>query len=958
MKRLFTLLTLALYLCGSAWAEDVTIFSANPTAAWSVPASTTEAEITSSYATITGGKMYVTNKQTSAKDLIKKQGELAFQQTNNDTFFKVVLDKALEAGDVISARMQSRTDADLGLWFSTASSRPNECTAKIDLATATSQAWVKAPTYTVEADDGICGETTFYIYRATGKSTYFNTFTITRTMSDRADVTLGFSSATASATLGETFSAPTLTVAPAAAADEVAYASSNEAVATVAADGSVTIKAAGTTTISAAISGSQTYKDASASYTLTVTDPNVKTVTATWAFNTGLAGQTATFGPEQAADYFYANGTVVLGSNLSYNGTQDLKANNTANGEKSTKIRIAADASTDANIISFTIKPRKGVTFTPTAVSFYATRCGTDGGKMTISWYDANSSTSQLGTAAAAKSGDGLTDPARDNNATQNWTEYSYDLKAKGAAATTGECGLKILLYSISGKDYALSNIVIEGEYSGAPEAETMYTVTTSVNPEGAGTISQTPSGESIAEGTAVTFSATANTGYAFLNKWTVDGNEVEGATYTIDALAANTEVVAQFKQLYAIDYDKSGEGLLVGTSDKVLTTEYAGADDKFTAPACLYMAKEGFTFSHWTDGDANAYTPGTMYTLTNDITLTPQFVANSASLTKSLSATTVTWNFGSHYVRFNSEGNTQYYVQQATIDGVKLDVPMFCDQTAGKLNNSTRTDEWAQANGGTKLTIPAVSGMKIVAKGYNQFSSTTIAGAADYEATSKSPFTATYTYTGTDATIDIVVGSDISYLSSVAVTYPKTMTYVDVTTDAGYRTFASSSALDFSTPIEGLTAYRATVGTDKRVSFTAIDGPVPAGEGMLIKAAEGRYYIPVAAGTPADIDNALVGVTTATEVEAGTFVLLKSDLGVGFHKTTSAFTVGANTAYLPASVVNEARTFIGFEDATAIEGVAATKENGAEVYNLQGQRVTKAQKGLYIVNGKKMVIK
>ena len=124
MKKLLSLLTLLLCVCGGAWADSETIFSANPTAAWSVPASTTDAEITSSYATITGGKMYLTNGQSSAKDMIKKQGEMAFQHTNNDTFFKVVLDEALEAGDVISTRMQSRTDAELGLWFSTASSRP------------------------------------------------------------------------------------------------------------------------------------------------------------------------------------------------------------------------------------------------------------------------------------------------------------------------------------------------------------------------------------------------------------------------------------------------------------------------------------------------------------------------------------------------------------------------------------------------------------------------------------------------------------------------------------------------------------------------------------------------------------------------------------------------------------------------------------------------------------------
>ena len=961
MKKLFTLLTLLAFVVGGVKAEDTTLFSANATATSDQKFSTGTTEITSSQATITGGKMYAISGQSDEKVLIAKTGY--FSMTNNNTYFKIELNTALAEGDIITAKYTGgdKNGSPKGIVVSatdTGGSIPESaCTATSTSTTAMGSTL----SYTVTAEDEYVGKTNLYVYRAAGATQYFDEVTITRTVVDtRTSVTLSFPNASYNINLGETFTAPALTVDPTAAAGEVAYTSSNTDVATVdATTGAIALVAAGTTTITAAISGSETYQDATASYTLNVVDPNAKSVTATWAFNTGAAGQTATFAysnPE-TDEYFYANGTVTLGSNLSYNGTQDLKVSNTANGEKSTKIRIAADTQTDANIISFTIRPRKGVTFTPTAVSFRATRCGTDGGKMTMTWYDANSDAVALGTAAAAKEATsaGYTDPARDNNTTQNWTEYSYDLTAKGAKATTGECGIKILLYGTSNKNYALSNIIIEGEYSGTPEEETMYTVTTSVTPAGAGSISQSPAGESLAEGTTVTFTATANTGYAFLNKWTVDGTEVEGAPYSIASLAANTTVEAQFKQLFTINYDKSAEGLLVGTCGEVLKTEYAGADDKFTAPSCLYIAKDGYTFSHWTDAANNEYIPGTVYTLTDNITLTPNFVENTVSLAKTLSATTVTWNFRSSAVHFNSQGNTQYYVQQVTIDDTKLDVAMLCDQTSGKLNNVGRNDEWAQANGGTKLTIPAVSGMTIVATGYKQFSNTKIAGSTEYEATTQSPWKATYTYTGTDATIDIVIGSDISYLSSVAVTYPKTHTYVDVTS-VGYRTFASGSALDFTGGVEGLTAYRATVSGDN-VSFVEIDGAVPAGEGMLLKADEGRYYIPLATGTPDAIENAFVGVTTATEVEAGIFVLMNEDDVVGFYKTKNAFTVGANTAYLPATTT--ARNFIGLDNETT--GISAALMNGervnGEVYNLNGQRVAQPAKGLYIVNGKKVII-
>jgi len=161
-------------------SEGGVIFSANPTEAWDAPAGA-ETEIPAANATIAGGKMYANNGQDAAKAMIKVQGgEAAFQCTNNNTFFKVVLDKALEAGDVISTRMQSRTDTDLGLFFGAEETRPNETTTSIILLTAAEQAWVDAPTYTVATGDAICGQSTFYIFRATGKSTYFNTFAITR----------------------------------------------------------------------------------------------------------------------------------------------------------------------------------------------------------------------------------------------------------------------------------------------------------------------------------------------------------------------------------------------------------------------------------------------------------------------------------------------------------------------------------------------------------------------------------------------------------------------------------------------------------------------------------------------------------------------------------------------------------------------------------------------------------
>lgn len=171
----------------------------------------------------------------------------------------------------------------------------------------------------------------------------------------------------------------------------------------------------------------------------------------------------------------------------------------------------------------------------------------------------------------------------------------------------------------------------------------------------------------------------------------------------------------------------------------------------------------------------------------------------------------------------------------------------------------------------------------------------------------------------------------------------------------AGYATYYSSYDLNFEGT--GVTAYVAAVNGSE-VSFEEVT-EAKANTGLLLKAAEGTYSLPMLEASDAAKSSALEGVLVDTEVAAGSFVLLNGAKGVGFYKTSQPFTVGANTAYLPAAA-GEARTFIGFNGestTTAIDGVAAAQES-VVAYNLKGQRVAQPTKGLYIVNGKKVVLK
>ena len=183
---------------------------------------------------------------------------------------------------------------------------------------------------------------------------------------------------------------------------------------------------------------------------------------------------------------------------------------------------------------------------------------------------------------------------------------------------------------------------------------------------------------------------------------------------------------------------------------------------------------------------------------------------------------------------------------------------------------------------------------------------------------------------------------------------------------EAGFATFCSANALDFSDTVEGVTAYTASLSVDyKYVSFGKIDTTIPAETGILLNASPGTYYLPFAISSdPDDVSgNKLVGVTSdfvidGTDPNNAFYVLKKKGENVGFYKVTSkTYTVRANTAYLalPAGA-GSAKEFIGLDGETAVEAVAAEVLPTGTAYNLQGQRVSNGYKGVVIVNGKKVI--
>ena len=191
--------------------------------------------------------------------------------------------------------------------------------------------------------------------------------------------------------------------------------------------------------------------------------------------------------------------------------------------------------------------------------------------------------------------------------------------------------------------------------------------------------------------------------------------------------------------------------------------------------------------------------------------------------------------------------------------------------------------------------------------------------------------------------------------VSAIDVYEPLASAKVSVTIgEAGYATFSAPCALNFG-GISGLTAYTTTVNGDY-VALNPVNN-VPAETGVILEGTAGTYTIPAIASSETAQGDLTATLWRTVPAAGNNFVLSKESGVVGFYKLPDNGAVQACRAYL--TVPATARTFFGFSDeATGINEnrIAINADN--RYYSISGQQVANPTKGLYIVNGKKVIIK
>lgn len=204
----------------------------------------------------------------------------------------------------------------------------------------------------------------------------------------------------------------------------------------------------------------------------------------------------------------------------------------------------------------------------------------------------------------------------------------------------------------------------------------------------------------------------------------------------------------------------------------------------------------------------------------------------------------------------------------------------------------------------------------------------------ANLELTDEKPFQAPVAFTATDAK------------------FTKTVS------DADYATMVLPFAVE--TLPEGVEAFNIT-GNEGDVLTTTKAEDIEANKPVMLKNA-GTYEFTAsnaaiaATATGVQTNGLLNGAYAATAVPTENSYVLQNQSGdVNFYKAISGLTIDPFRAYLTTATAG-ARLSFDFNQTTGIKTVETAKD--VNVYNLQGVRVANPTKGLYIVNGKKAIVK
>ncbi|MDY4161022.1 MAG: pectinesterase family protein [Prevotella sp.] len=322
----------------------------------------------------------------------------------------------------------------------------------------------------------------------------------------------------------------------------------------------------------------------------------------------------------------YSNSSVTLDGVFSNLGVdlgvvtlrdQNGKANVTGTSTVSPGVTFICmrPANNGNDYVTWTATPTTGLVFTPTNVSAYIVRNGTDAENgVTISAKVGNGDAITLGNFTAPRNN--KTQAADKYGTNANYAEgglVDIALTAEQQAALTSSETLSILgtIGVGNAKSGSLAMVTVTGTVSGTVADVETFTLAAAANIADGGTVTKYPNADEYDEGTEVTLTATKNFGYNFVNWTDADGNVVSTEAtfkYTVDAAA---ELTANFEQINTYELKIAVDGtndymVKITPAPTVVDGKYM-YEDGTTVELTADQYDGLVTFTNWSDGTTNS---------------------------------------------------------------------------------------------------------------------------------------------------------------------------------------------------------------------------------------------------------------------------------------------------------------------------------------------------------------
>lgn len=324
--------------------------------------------------------------------------------------------------------------------------------------------------------------------------------------------------------------------------------------------------------------------------------------TVTWPFNstTDYASYTAT--PEAG----FSSAIVNLGD-ASIVGTETGKNLPTANDVVFVKIQPKNGAS---DVVEWTVKPAKGLTFTPTHVFGNIVRFGTDAEDgVKVSARLGNGEIVALGTYTAWRNTKTESDQKYGNKGTDH---FDITLTADQQAKLKGADGFTLMATIGVGntKQGGFSQIKIEGLLDGSVISVPKYTAAAQASPAEGGKVTVYPEQANYDEGTSIKFTAEKNFGYKFVNWTDASGKEVsKNAEFSVEIKSdinytANFETIPTYELAYSVDGGANLYQVQLSPAPTVVDGKNMYEDG--TTVVLQAISNPILTFTNWSDGQSS----------------------------------------------------------------------------------------------------------------------------------------------------------------------------------------------------------------------------------------------------------------------------------------------------------------------------------------------------------------